>query len=72
MFAKLCSKLASRVSKTQVACDGSLMWKKIHVEIEYLKLKFPILHISRTDLFFFFLSSFLLPSRSNSYASYPI
>ena len=75
MFAKLCSKLASwdsktwvqPVSKTRIACDGSLMWKKIHVEIEYLKLEFPILHIPQIDLFL------LLLSRSDSSSSsYPI
>ena len=29
-----------RVSKTRFVCDGKLMWKKIYVEIEYLKLDF--------------------------------
>ena len=47
--------------------DGSLTWKKIHVE--YLKFMFPILHIPRIHLFFFFLNSFLLPSRSDSFSS---
>ena len=39
------------------------------MEIEYLKLMFPILHIPRIDLFFFFLNSFLLPSRFDSSSS---
>ena len=47
------------------------MWWQSDVEknphgIENLKLKFPILHIPRIDLFFFFLNSFLLPSRFDS------
>ena len=37
--------------------------KKIYMEIEYLKLEFPILHLF---LFIFFLNSFLLPSRFGS------
>ena len=56
----------TQVSKTRIACDDSLMWEKIHVEIEYLKLEFPILHIPQTDLFL------LLLSRSDSSSSYPI
>ena len=38
--------------------DGSLTWKKIHVE--YLKFMFPILHIPRIHLFFFFLPDLIL------------
>ena len=34
-----------------------------------LKLLFPVLHIPRIHLFFFFLNSFLLPSRSDSFSS---
>ena len=47
--------------------DGGLTWKKIYVE--YLKFMFPILHIPRIHLFFFFLNSFLLPFRSDSFSS---
>ena len=34
-----------------------------------LKFMFPILHIPRKHLLFFFLNSFLLPSRSDSFSS---
>ena len=80
MFAKLYSKLASldsklelrgstRVCKTQIACDGSLIRKKIHVEIKDLKLEFPffpfhkqVFSCSSSVLFFFLPNlSLLLP-----------
>ena len=37
---KLKFKGGIRVSKTRFVCDGKLIWKKIYVEIEYLKLDF--------------------------------
>ena len=57
-------------SKLNLSC----MWWQSDVEknphgIEYLKLEFPILYIPWTDLFFFFLNSFLLPSRFDSSSS---